>query len=70
MPAPAHSPRFRPMLNPCAFVVARINPLRFHKGEKPSFDATLEKMITSAKKFNAGSVKPDQVARAAGPPDE
>jgi ParB family chromosome partitioning protein len=53
-----------------AFVVARINPLRFHKGEKPSFDATLEKMITSAKKFNAGSVKPDQVARAAGPPDE
>jgi ParB family chromosome partitioning protein len=31
-----------------AFVVARINPLRFHKGEKPSFDATLEKMITSA----------------------
>ena len=53
-----------------AFVVARINPLRFHKGEKPSFDATLEKMITSAKKFNPGSVKADQVARAAGPPDE
>ena len=53
-----------------AFVVARINPLRFHKGEKPSFDATLEKMITSAKKFNAGSVKPEQVARAAGPPEE
>jgi ParB family chromosome partitioning protein len=53
-----------------AFVVARINPLRFHKGEKPSFDATLEKMITSAKKFNAGSVKPEQVARAGGPPEE
>jgi ParB family transcriptional regulator, chromosome partitioning protein len=53
-----------------AFVVARINPLRFHKGEKPSFDATLEKMITAAKKFKPESVKPEQVARAAGPPEE
>src|SRR5262249_17743144 len=32
-----------------AFVVARINPLRFHKGDVPSFDATFEKMISSAK---------------------
>jgi ParB family chromosome partitioning protein len=53
-----------------AFVVARVNPLRFHKGEKPSFDATIEKMIASAKKFNAGSVKPEHLARAAGPPEE
>jgi ParB family chromosome partitioning protein len=53
-----------------AFVVARINPLRFHEGEKPSFDATLEKMIASARKFNAGSVKPEHLARAAGAPDE
>src|SRR5215831_11153169 len=47
-----------------AFVIARINPLRFHKGEKPSFDATMEKMITSAKKFNVGSIKAEQLARA------
>jgi ParB family transcriptional regulator, chromosome partitioning protein len=53
-----------------AFVVARINPLRFSKAEKPSFDGTLEKMITAAKKFKPESVKPEQVARAAGAPEE
>jgi ParB family transcriptional regulator, chromosome partitioning protein len=53
-----------------AFVVARINPLRFHKGEKPSFDATVEKMIASAKKFNAASVKPEHLARTGGVADE
>ncbi len=53
-----------------AFVVARINPLRFHKGEKPSFDATFEKMIAAARKFKPDSVKAEQVARAAGPPEE
>lgn len=53
-----------------AFVVARINPLRFQKGERPSFDATLEKMIAAAKKFKPDSVKPEQVARAAGAPEE
>ena len=53
-----------------AFVVARINPLRFHKGDKPSFDATLEKMIGSAKKFKPDSVKAEHVARAAGAPEE
>jgi ParB family chromosome partitioning protein len=52
-----------------AFVVARINPLRFKKG-RAEFDETLEKMIASAKKFNTDSVRPDQVARAAGPPEE
>ncbi|MGH9389726.1 MAG: ParB/RepB/Spo0J family partition protein [Vicinamibacteria bacterium] len=53
-----------------AFVVARINPLRFHKGEKPSFDATIEKMLTSAKKFKADSVKPAELARVGGSPEE
>ena len=53
-----------------AFVVARINPLRFHKGEAPSFDATLEKMIGSARKFKPESVKAEQVARAGGVADE
>jgi ParB family chromosome partitioning protein len=53
-----------------AFVVARINPLRFHKGAAPSFDATLEKMTASAKKFRPDSVKAEQLARASGPPEE
>jgi len=53
-----------------AFVVARINPLRFHKGDPPSFDATLEKMIGAAKKFRPESVKAEQVARTAGAPEE
>jgi len=52
------------------FVVARVNPLRFHKGEKPSFDATLEKMIAGAKKFKPDSIKAEQVARASGAPEE
>ena len=53
-----------------AFVVARINPLRFQRGAKASFDETFEKMIASAKKFKPESVKADQLARASGPPDE
>lgn len=56
-----------PYLRP--FVVARVNPLRFHKGEPPGFDATLEKMIGSAKKFKADSIKPEQIARAGGAPE-
>src|SRR5262245_38826785 len=55
-----------------AFVVARINPLRFQKkgAAKADFDATMEKMLGSAKKFNADSVKADQLARTGGAPDE
>lgn len=53
-----------------AFVVARINPLRFQKTESPSFNATLEKMISAAKRFKPESIKAEQVARAAGPPED
>ena len=54
-----------------AFVVARVNPLRFQRGTtRPSFDATIGKMLTSAKNFKAGSIKLDQLARAGGPPEE
>jgi ParB family chromosome partitioning protein len=53
-----------------AFVVARINPLRFQKGAKASFEPTLEKMLASARKFKPESVKADQLARAGGPPEE
>ena len=49
-----------------AFVVARINPLRFQRGAKAEFDETIEKMLASARKFKADSVKPEQLARAGG----
>ena len=53
-----------------AFVVARINPLRFQRGAKADFDETIDKMLASAKKFKADSVKPEQLARAGGAADE
>jgi ParB family chromosome partitioning protein len=53
-----------------AFVVARINPLRFQKTAGADFDETIQKMLASAKKFRAEGVKPEQLARAAGAPDE
>jgi ParB family chromosome partitioning protein len=54
-----------------AFVLARINPLRFtlKRGQKADFDETMSKMLAAAKKFDAGKVKADQVARAGGAPD-
>jgi ParB family chromosome partitioning protein len=53
-----------------AFVVARVNPIRFVKGEPPPIDTVLDKMLASAQKFDASSVKADQVAAASGPPEE
>ncbi len=53
-----------------AFVVARINPLRFQRKPTADFDETLAKMLAAVKKFDPGKVKSDQVARAGGPPEE
>jgi ParB family chromosome partitioning protein len=53
-----------------AFVVARINPIRFIKGEPPGHDEVIEKMLASAKKFDASKVKPDQIAATGGAPEE
>ncbi len=53
-----------------AFVVARVNPLRFQRGARAAFDATFEKMIAAARRFDAGAVRADQLARASGPPEE
>ena len=53
-----------------AFVVARINPLRFQRGAKAEFDETIDKMLASAKKFKAESVKPEHLARAGGASEE
>ncbi len=53
-----------------AFVVARINPLRFQRGAKADFDETIDKMLAAARRFDPARIKADQVARAAGPPDD
>ena len=53
-----------------AFVVARINPLRFQRKPTVDFDETIDKMIGSAKRFDAGKIKADQVARSGGAPAE
>jgi ParB family chromosome partitioning protein len=50
------------------FVVSRVNYLRFVKGDMPSFDEALAKMIGSAKKFDAGKINKEDVARTSGPP--
>ena len=64
----------RGMISPYlrAFVVARINYLRFVKlkpgAPLPEFDATLEKLTRSAEKFNAEKVKESDI-KAGGPVD-
>jgi len=54
-----------------AFVVARVNPIRFSRGTtKPDFDATLDKMLAAARKFDVGKVRAAQLAATGGPPAE
>lgn len=53
-----------------AFVVARINPLRFQRKPTADFDETIDKMISSARRFDAGKIKADQVAKTGGAPVE
>ncbi len=57
-----------PYLRP--FVVARINPIRFQRAAKADFDETMAKMLASARKFKPDAVKPEQLARAGGGPEE
>src|SRR4029078_8119255 len=53
-----------------AFVVARINPLRFKRGAKADFGGTMRRMTASPLRFDAGKIRADQVARASGPAEE
>jgi ParB family transcriptional regulator, chromosome partitioning protein len=53
-----------------AFVVARINPLRWIKGEPPPLEEVLKTMRERAAKFNTDKIRPQDLAGAAGPPDE
>jgi ParB family chromosome partitioning protein len=53
------------------FVVARINPLRWIKGELPALEDVLKTMRERAGKFNVDKVKPQDLASMAGAaPDE
>jgi ParB family chromosome partitioning protein len=53
-----------------SFVVARINPLRWIKGEPPPLDDVLKTMRERAAKFNVEKIKPQDLAGTGGPPDE
>ncbi|MGH7510304.1 MAG: ParB N-terminal domain-containing protein [Gemmatimonadales bacterium] len=56
-----------PYLRP--FVVARINPIRFKRGPADA-DETLDTMLSAARRFDAGRVRADQVAKVGGVPEE
>ncbi len=54
-----------------AFVVARLNPLRFRRGATMTADAALDAMSTAAQKFDAEKVKIGDLASAPpGPAEE
>jgi ParB family chromosome partitioning protein len=53
-----------------AFVVARINPLRFQRKPTADFDETIDKMLAGARRFDSAKIRADQVARTGGAPEE
>lgn len=53
-----------------AFVVARVNPIRFHKGKAPAYDETIARMLAAARRFDASKVRAEQLAAASGPPED
>ena len=53
-----------------SFVVARINPLRWIKGDAPPLEDVLKTMRERVTKFNVEKIKPQDLAGAAGPPDD
>jgi ParB family transcriptional regulator, chromosome partitioning protein len=57
-----------PYLKP--FVVARLNPIRFSKSTWFDFGEVLGRMLAAANKFNIEKIKPEDVARTGGAPEE
>ena len=53
-----------------SFVVARINPLRWIKDEPPPLEEVLKTMRERVARFNTDKIKPQDLAGAAGPPDD
>ncbi len=52
------------------FVVARINPLRWIKGDLPPLDEVLKTMRERAAKFNTDRIEQKDLAAMGGPPEE
>lgn len=52
-----------------AYVLARIDPLRWKRGAKGDFDEVVAKMLKAAQRFDLSKVKADQLARTGGPPE-
>src|ERR1700733_10296749 len=53
-----------------SFVVARINPLRWMQGDTPPLEVFLKTMRERVTRFNVEKIKPQDLAGAAGPPNE
>jgi len=53
-----------------SFVVARINPLRWIQGDPPPLEDVLKTMRERVGKFNVEKIRPQDLAGAAGPPDD
>jgi ParB family chromosome partitioning protein len=54
-----------------AFVIARVNPIRFSKSTEFDFDDVIDKMVGAAERFKVDRIRQEDLARAAGgPPDE
>jgi len=53
-----------------AFVVARINPLRWIQGDLPPLDDVLKTMRDRAAKFNTEKIRQEDLAGAGGAPDD
>jgi ParB family transcriptional regulator, chromosome partitioning protein len=53
-----------------SFVVARINPLRFIKGEPPPLNELLDTMLKRARGLDATKIRSEDLARSGGAPDE
>lgn len=52
------------------FVVARINPLRFIKGEPPTFDDLMQTMTKRAEKLDPSKIRAEDLAKSGGGPTE
>ncbi|HSN15657.1 MAG TPA: chromosome partitioning protein ParB, partial [Anaeromyxobacteraceae bacterium] len=52
-----------------AFVVARVNPLRFMKGAAPPLDELLPQMTKRARGLDPGRIRSEDVARSGGAPE-
>jgi ParB family transcriptional regulator, chromosome partitioning protein len=53
-----------------SFVVSRINPLRFIKGDLPSLDELMQTMTKRARGMKTDKIQNEDIARTGGAPDE